>query len=70
MTAAKNDIIRKTGLIISLIVLAGSGILFTQIAPGSAGRTAMTLTAITALLSFLSFFLQLKQNRKGPEHHG
>ncbi len=70
MIADKRRILLKIGLIISLLVLAGSVVLFTQIAPGSAGITAMTLTALTALLSGFSFFLQLKQIRKGPEHHG
>lgn len=70
MIVKKSSALVKTGFIISVITFMGSVILFTQIDPGSIGRTAMTLTALTALLSGLSFFLQLKQNRKWPEHHG
>ncbi len=67
MNVKKMQLILKTGLIISLGVLAGSIILFTQIPPGSIGRAAMILTGISAAASGLSFFLQLKQNRYKPE---
>jgi hypothetical protein len=64
MTAEKNDIIRKTGLTISLIAFVGSVTMFTQIVPGSIGRTATLMVAITSIFAGISFFLQLKQNRK------
>ena len=67
MNVNKMHMILKTGFIISLVVLAGSIILFTQIAPGSIGRTAMILTGISAAASGIPFFLQLKQNRFKPE---
>lgn len=56
--------IRKTGFILSVICLMGSVVMFTQIPPGTPGRTAMTLTGITALLVGLSLFFQLR--RKEP----
>ena len=64
MTAAKKEIIRKTGLTVSLVAFVGSVILFTQIVPGSIGRTAMLMVAITSIITGISFFLQMKQNRK------
>jgi hypothetical protein len=54
--------IRKTGFILSVICLMGSVVMFTQIPPGTPGRTAMILTGITALLVGLSLYSQLKQN--------
>jgi hypothetical protein len=53
--------IRKAGFILSVICLMGSVVIFTQIPPGTSGRTAMILTGITALLVGLSLFFQLRQ---------
>jgi len=53
--------IRKTGFILSVLCLMGSVVMFTQIPPGTPGRTAMILTGITALLVGLSLYSQLRQ---------
>ncbi|MFZ0472782.1 MAG: hypothetical protein WAL94_09215, partial [Bacteroidales bacterium] len=54
----------KTMLIISMICMVGSIILFTQIPPGSYGRTAMILLGITTLSTGVSFYLQYRQEKQ------
>ncbi len=63
MTSKVRERFVKTMLIISVICLVGSIILFTQIPPGSPGRTAMILTGITSLLTGMSFYLQYRQEK-------
>jgi hypothetical protein len=64
MTSGVRKKLVRTMLIISMICLVGSIILFTQIPPGSPGRTGMILTGITALLTGLSFYLQYNQEKQ------
>jgi hypothetical protein len=64
MTSRVREKILKTMLIISVICLVGSIILFTQIPPGSIGRTAMILLGITTLSTGVSFCLQYRQEKQ------
>jgi len=63
MTSSKREKILRAGITLSVICLVGSVVLFTQLKPGSPGRTAMIMTGITALLTGLSFYMQLRQKR-------